>query len=180
MISSVVDRKAPMSSAPMKYLPDGTVDWGNMWDSFCVLALDGGPPHRGTLLTAQETPNTQSETYQFAVQEIVRGIEAVSELKAQPAEPGWIAVVCQSPGMARWLSEAIAEENVQAKSDGDILFVPVGDYFTVKSEIKNVITAVAKTNHYWHEHLPTEVKYTLALQHHFAWWSHRLQTWLNL
>lgn len=179
MIPSVVDRKAPMSSAPMRYLSDGTVDWGNMWDSFCVLALDGGPPHRGTLLTAQESPNTQSKTYQFAVQEIVRGIEAVSELKAQPVEPGWIAVVCQSPGMARWLSEAIAEENVQAKSEGDILFVPVGDYFTVKGEIKNVITAVAKSTHYWGEHLPAEVKQTLALQDYFTNLSQRFKDWLR-
>lgn len=180
MISSVVDRKAPMSSAPMKYLSDGTVDWGNMWDSFCVLALDGGPPHRSTLLTAQASPNTQSTTYQFAVQEIVRGIEAVSELKTQSAEAGWIAVICHSPGMAHWLSEAIVEENVQAKSEGDILFVPVGDYFTVKDEIKNVITAVAKTTHYWGEHLPIEIKQTLALQDYFTNWSQRFKSWLRL
>ncbi len=25
---------APMAAAPMRYLPDGSVDWGNMWDSF--------------------------------------------------------------------------------------------------------------------------------------------------
>jgi sirohydrochlorin cobaltochelatase len=42
--------------------------------------------------------------------------------------------------------------------------VPVGDYYTVKGEIKNVITAVAKTTHYWGEHLPPEVKQTLAIQ----------------
>jgi hypothetical protein len=34
-----------MSSAPLRYRADGSVDWGNMWDSFCELAREGGPPH---------------------------------------------------------------------------------------------------------------------------------------
>ena len=55
MSSSELDQCAPMAAAPMKYQPDGSVDWGNMWDSFCVLAREGGPPHRGTMLLAQVT-----------------------------------------------------------------------------------------------------------------------------
>lgn len=47
------DKCAPMAPAPMKYLADGSVDWGNMWDTFCVLAQDGGPPHRPTMLRAR-------------------------------------------------------------------------------------------------------------------------------
>jgi len=32
--------------------------------------------------------------------------------------------------------------------------VPVGEWQDVKKEIKNVITVVAKTTHYWADHLP--------------------------
>ncbi len=158
------DKRAPMAAAPMQYRENGEVAWGEMWHSFCVLALDGGPPHRGVMLTPQRLPDTQSASYQVAVQEIIRGIHEVSGLTAAEVRPGWIGVTCPSPGMAAWLAEAIVAENVTAHAEGAMLCVPVGDYYTVKGEIKNVITAVAKTTHYWGEHLPTQVKQTLALQ----------------
>ena len=83
---------------------------------------------------------------------------------AVPAEPGWLQIQCNSEGQARWLAEAIKEENVQARFEGAWLLVPVGDDFRLKKEIKNVITAVAKTTHYWQEHLAVEVKQALAFQ----------------
>jgi len=159
-----VDKAAPMPAGPIVYREDGAIDWANMWDSFCVLAQEGGPPHRGELLEAPANPDTTSEGYDFAMTEIARGIWEVAELTAVPATPGWLEILCHSEGQARWLAEAIAEENVQARHDGDLLFVPVGDQFRLKKEIKNVITAVAKTTHYWQEHLAVEVKQTLAFQ----------------
>ena len=155
-----------MASAPMKYQPDGSVDWGNMWDTFCVLAREGGPAHRASMLYAQQDADTSSPGYQFAVDEIVRGVNLVSGLTATAGPPGWAAIQCDSAAMAAWLAETIEEEQVQARAAGATLFVPVGDYFTLKGEIKNVITVVAKTAHYWREHLPIEVKRTLAVQ---AW-----------
>lgn len=178
MPADIPGKDAPMASAPLKYFPDGAVDWGNMWDSFCVLAQEGGPPHRGTMLYAQEDAATQSGGYRFAVREIIRGIKAVSGLRAAPAGAGWIAVDCASASMARWLAEAIMQENVQAHSQGVLLLVPVGDYFTLKGEIKNVITAVAKTTHYWQEHLPLEVKQTLAWQERLKALKARIKYWL--
>ena len=41
-----------MGSAGLKYGPDGRVAWDEIWQTFCDLALAGGPPHRGTLLEA--------------------------------------------------------------------------------------------------------------------------------
>jgi len=164
MASSELDKRAPMAAAPIKYQPDGSVDWGDMWDSFCVLACEGGPPHRGTMLQAQTDADISSAGYCFAVEEICRGIDAVSGLRAVSADPGWIAVACRSAGMARWLAEAIQAENVAARAEHTRLLLPVGDYFTLKGEIKNVITAVAKTTHYWGDHVPAEVKQTLELQ----------------
>ncbi len=138
--------------------------WGEMWENFCALALDGGPSHRSEMLTAQPMPDTHSPTYQQAVQEIVRGIQEVSGLPAAEVRPGWIGVTCPSAAMATWLAEAIVAEQVEAHAEENLLRVPVGDYYTVKGEIKNVVTAVAKTTHYWGDHLPPAVKQTLAMQ----------------
>ncbi len=170
-----IDKRAPMASAPMKYLPDGSVDWGNMWDSFCVLAKEGGPPHRPTMLYAQESANTESEGYHSASGEIIRGIHEVSRLMAYNASPGWIAIQCSSAGQAQWLCKAIEEENVQARSDGAVLLVPVGENYTLKGEIKNVITAVAKTTHYWQDHIPAEVKQAMALEDQLAGLKRRIK-----
>jgi sirohydrochlorin cobaltochelatase len=178
MPANTSGKNAPMASAPLKHFSDGMVDWGNMWDSFCGLAQEGGPPHRGTMLYAQEDAVTGSDSYRFAVHEIMRGIKAVSGLSAAPAGAGWIAVECSSAGMARWLAEAIMQENVQARSQGALLLVPVGDYFTLKGEIKNVITAVAKTTHYWQEHLSPEVKQTLAWQERLKALKTQIKNWL--
>ncbi|MCL6647191.1 MAG: hypothetical protein K6U89_02510 [Chloroflexi bacterium] len=163
-MAQAIDRRAPMASAPFKYRPDGRVDWGTMWQSFCALALDGGPPHRGDFLPAPTTADPTSLAYQEVAAEICRGIQEVSGLAAFPAEPGWIAVPCSSAAMASWLATAILAENVAARAEGSRLLVPCGEHFTLKEEIKNVITAVAKTTHYWQQHLPTEVKTTLTLQ----------------
>jgi sirohydrochlorin cobaltochelatase len=153
-----------MPAGPIVYREDGAVDWSNMWDSFCVLAQEGGPPHREEMLLAPSNPDSTSDNYIFAVTEIARGIWEVAALTAVPATPGWLQILCQSKGQASWLAEAIEEENVQARHEGELLFVPVGDQFELKQEIKNVITAVAKTTHYWQEHLAVEVKQALAFQ----------------
>lgn len=178
-MASEVDKRAPMASAPMAYRSDGSVDWGNMWDSFCALAQEGGPPHRDTMLYAQEDADTNSPLYQGVVAEIIRGITEVSGLVATPAEPGWIAIQCQNPGMAHWLRDAMIQENVQARASEAVLLVPIGTYFSVKGEIKNVITAVAKTTHYWGAHLPPEVKSTLSIQLWLSSWKSRIARFLG-
>ena len=38
------------------------------------------------------------------------------------------------------------------RREGAILYLPAGCRFTLDGEIKNVVTAVAKTYHYWTEH----------------------------
>jgi hypothetical protein len=44
-------------------------------------------------------------------------------------------------------------ENISVRREGNVLFVPAGPAFRLESEIKNVVTAVAKTHHYWQEHV---------------------------
>lgn len=179
MTASSIDKRAPMASAPMKYLPDGSADWGNMWDSFCALALDGGPPHRATVLVPDLAVDTSDPAYQQAAHEIGRGVLAVSGLHATPGPDGWLAIACPSAGMALWLAEAVEAEHVAARAEGSHLLVPVGAHFTLTGEIKNVITAVAKTTHYWADHVPAEAKNALELQARFAAMRRTMRTWFR-
>ncbi|HEY1011926.1 MAG TPA: hypothetical protein VGE07_04420, partial [Herpetosiphonaceae bacterium] len=140
---------------------------------------EGGPPHRATLLEPPPDADPAAPAYQEAQAEIIRGIRAVSELDARPAAPGWIAFSCHSPSMARWVADAIIEENVAARAEGSEVLVPVGARFTLKGEIKNVITAVAKTTHYWRDHLANEVKQALAMQERLAAVGARIKGWFR-
>jgi len=64
-----------------------------------------------------------------------------------------VALQCDDAAMARWLLRAIAEENVSVRREGAVLFLPAAPGFRLDREIKNVVTVVAKTSHYWAEHL---------------------------
>ena len=145
-----------MGTAGLKYDGDGKIAWDEIWTSFCDLALAGGPPHRGTLLEAVTSAEAlaEPEKYQEVVKEIERGIRMVTGLPLITSRIlGWVGVICESEEMAVWLMRAIIVENVMVRREGDILYLPAGPNFTVKREIKNVITAIAKTVHYWKAHL---------------------------
>jgi hypothetical protein len=58
--------------------------------------------------------------------------------------------------MAGWLVRAIAMENVSARASGDVLELPAAPHFRIDKEIKNVVTVIAKTCHYWLGHMPPE------------------------
>jgi hypothetical protein len=149
----------PMRSAGLKYDADGQVAWDQIWGSFCDLAMAGGPPHKGRLLE----PGTQADIdaafdrYDEVAEEICRGIRMVTGLRAYVApDPGWICVTCQGDAMAGWLVRAIAMENVAVRRRGAILELPVSPHFRLEKEIKNVITVIAKTCHYWLGHIPED------------------------
>jgi sirohydrochlorin cobaltochelatase len=154
----------PMSSAPMRYTEDGAVDWGNMWDSFCVLASAGGPAHRATMLTPEQGADPNSDAYQNVQSEIIRGIFLVSGLQATPASAGWIAVECPMEGMAAWVAEQGVLENVMIQQHDSAFWVPCGQNWTVKGEVKNVITVVAKVTHYFADHISSDMKTTLIVE----------------
>jgi sirohydrochlorin cobaltochelatase len=148
-----------MGSAGLKFASDGRVAWDQMWRSFCDLAMAGGPPHRGKLLEPGSNAEIETEPgrYEQVVAEICRGIELVTELVAEPsATPGWIDVNCPGKTMVGWLVRAITMENVSAHSDGMVLHLPAGPHFRLEKEIKNVITSIAKTSHYWLGHTSIE------------------------
>lgn len=153
-----------MGSAGLKYDAEGRVAWDQIWGSYCDLAMAGGPPHRGSLLqpAAEDAVSANPEAHQRVLEEIQRGISLVTRLQVLPIpradERGrsWVGVQCRSVGMAGWLVRAIVMENVLARHEAETLFLPVGPDFRLAKEIKNVITAMAKTCHYWTDHMSEE------------------------
>lgn len=57
---------------------------------------------------------------------------------------------------AAWLQLAITAENVSVRRRGSVLDLPAGPGFRVEKEIKNVVVALAKSHHYWDDHLADE------------------------
>lgn len=147
-----------MASAPFVWRRDGRPDWGAMWTTFCDLALHGGPPQRGALqaLRGPAIGDPAAVSAPEISAELRRGIEETTGLATEPAGaagPGWIAITCASARMAAWLCATIILENVDARVEGARLLVPAGPAFALDDQVKSVITAVAKTHHYWREHL---------------------------
>ncbi len=156
--SERLDEVSPRSMGSAKIVPDesGRVPWDKIWTSFCDLAMAGGPPHRGKLLepVLPEEIKQSPEEYASVVAEIRRGIELASGLKTLDSPYlGWVCIECNSEPMAAWLMRAITVENLSVRREGDKLFLPAGPKYRIDKEIKNVITSVAKTNHYWQAHL---------------------------
>ena len=147
----------PMRSAGLKFDAGGKVAWDEIWQSFCDLAMAGGPPHKGTLLEAGRPDQMASapDRYREVVDEICRGVIMASELLATESPvPGRIRVSCFSDTMADWLLRAITMENVAVTRAGDLdLDLPAAPHFRLDKEIKNVVTVIAKTTHYWMGHL---------------------------
>jgi len=145
-----------MGSAGLKYGSDGKVAWDEIWGSFCDLAMAGGPPHKGTLLEpgSQAAIDAHPDRYDAVVAEIRRGIHMVTDLPAEPSPtPGWVRVNCTDETMAGWLVRAIVMENVSARLEGSRMDLPAGPDYRVEKEIKNVITSIAKTCHYFVDHM---------------------------
>ena len=146
----------PMRSAGLKFDNDGKVAWNEIWGSFCDLAMAGGPPHKGLLLEpgSRKEIESQPDLYRTAVEEICRGITMTTDLPAQPSPaPGWVRVTCHNEAMAGWLVRAIVMENVSARLMGASLDLPAGPGYRLDKEIKNVVTVIAKTCHYWLGHM---------------------------
>jgi hypothetical protein len=146
---------APMGTAPMRYTDEGQVAWDQMWTDFCELALAGGPPHRDTLLepVAPEEIKADQDDYERVVSEIERGLRLVTGLSTvRSKNAGWVGLNCKDEQEALWLLRAIVVENICVRREGTVLYLPAGPAFRLEKEIKNVVTVVAKTYHYWTEH----------------------------
>jgi sirohydrochlorin cobaltochelatase len=156
---------ASMGSAALRYDSQGRVVWGEIWTTFCHLALAGGPPHRGRLLgpVTLEEVRSSPESYAAVVAELERALGLCVDLPVSPQrQPGWIGLECDAAATASWLVRAIVAENVIARHEDATLFVPAGPNFRVEKEIKNVVVCAAKTCHYLFDHLEPEQQPTGA------------------
>lgn len=153
---SVSVSAAPMGAAALQYDAQGEVAWDEMWTGFCELALAGGAPHRGTLLEPvhEAAIAADPERYEWVLNELERGLTQVTKLPVRRSPvPGWIGLECSEEEMALWLLRAIVVENVTVRREDNVLWFPAGPDFRLEHEIKNVVTVVAKTTHYWQEHI---------------------------
>ena len=151
---------APMGAAGLQFSEDGEVAWNEIWTDFCDLALAGGPPHRGNLLEPVNPVEIElnPEGYANTIKELTRGLEMVTGLPVIESEQvGWIGLQCDSEEMALWLIRAIVVENITVRREDDVLYFPAGANYRLEKEIKNVVTVVAKTTHYWQEHIAATV-----------------------
>jgi hypothetical protein len=154
-----------MGTAGVRYGADGRIAWDQMWGSFCDLALAGGPPHKGTLLEPAPAGEIRADrdAYAAVVAEICRGIMMVTDLEAAPSpDAGWVRLECPTRGMAAWLLRTIVMENVAVRADGITLELPAGPSYRLHKEVKNVITVVAKTAHYWVGHMSVMDRQTVV------------------
>jgi hypothetical protein len=149
-------RPSSMGSAGLLYDAEGRVAWGEIWTSFCDLALAGGPPHRGRLLepVCPQAVADQPERHRAVVDELDRAVRLVADLHLVGGyAPGWVGVPCSTDGEACWLQAAVVAENVSARRRGAVLQLPAGPEFRIEKEVKNVVVALAKVRHYWDSHL---------------------------
>jgi len=154
-----------MGTAGVRYGADGRIAWDQVWGSFCDLALAGGPPHKGTLLEPAPADEIEADpaAYAAVVAEICRGIMMVTDLEAERSpHPGWVRLQCPTRGMAAWLLRAIVMENIAVRADGTTLDIPAGPSYRLHKEIKNVITVIAKTAHYWVGHMSVMHRQSIA------------------
>lgn len=155
----------PMRSAGLVYGDDGQVAWDRIWGSFCDLAMAGGPPHKGRLLSpgSPEAIAAAPARYDEVVEEIRRGVWLAAALDARPApDPGWVRVHTFGEAMAGWLLRAITMENVAVRGHRAAIDLPAAPSFRVEREIKNVVTVIAKTTHYWMGHMPSSQQRAIA------------------
>ena len=147
----------PMRSAPFVYDASGQVAWDRMWQGFCDLAMAGGPPHKGRWLAPGTAADVTAapERFDEVVTEIRRGVALATGLDARPSDAaGWVPVACYGEAMAEWMTRAIVMENVAARRGRVHVSLPAAPAFRVEKEIRNVITVVSKTAHYWVDHMP--------------------------
>jgi sirohydrochlorin cobaltochelatase len=143
-------KNIPMSSAPFVYNDQGQIAWDKMWDAFCVLAKEGGPPHREILLQHKQNNNRSTKQYNESSDEIIRAYKLLVPYKAELI-PDFVKVSLYTPNMAKWFADIINTENVECRVDKKTILLPINDDYTLK-ETKNIVTVLAKAFHYWKLH----------------------------
>ena len=150
----------PMQGAGLKYDANGAVAWDQIWGSFCDLAMAGGPPHKGTLLE-----HGSEDGDRRAVRPLRRGgrgdlprHQDGHRLAGVRVADSWLGqrhVSQRHDGRVAAAGDRHGERGRAARAER-VLELPAAPHFRLEKEIKNVITVIAKTCHYWMGHMPAD------------------------
>ena len=143
-----------MRSAGLKYATDGNVAWNEIWATFCDLAMAGGPPHKGTLLEARPRPTSidAPERYDEVVEEICRGVTMVTDLDVPIPDSGLDPRDCSQRRDGRLAAARDRDGERRRAAEGEPRSAG-RPALRLEKEIKNVVTVIAKTCHYWMGHV---------------------------
>ncbi len=144
----------------MVYDNKGNPKWDKMWDSYCDLAAEGGPSHRGE---KQKLTFSSNFTYsQDVINEITRGLLLLGA-KVSKHSNGKVYIDMTFTNKAKWFCKIINMENVEAMQEGKFLILPWSGEYELESEIKSIMTVWGKAQHYWKNHRPFKAKLLILL-----------------
>jgi sirohydrochlorin cobaltochelatase len=85
-----------------------------------------------------------------AIDELREGLSQQLSLTTIESEsPGWIGVECASEEMAIWLQRAVVVENILARRELEVVFLPVGMSDRAVQERPILVSALVKAAALW-------------------------------
>ena len=146
-----------MKAAEIIYDKNGNPEWDKMWNSFCNLAAEGGPSHRGEP-DRIDFPKDNFIYDEQVKNEIYRGLKLLNANVKELNDKGEVYIDLTFPNKAKWFVNIINLENVVAKQNGKYLILPWSGKYEIDKEIKSLMTVWGKASHYWKEHRPIQFK----------------------
>jgi hypothetical protein len=90
------------------------------------------------------------DRYEAVVDEMKRGIEEATGLPTVTSRIlGWVDVQSTDELMAVWLMRAVITENVLARREGNVLYLPASPSFAEGDKTRKVVQAVARVFRLW-------------------------------
>jgi sirohydrochlorin cobaltochelatase len=157
MVKQTTITKKPMAAAPFVYDEKGQIAWDKMWESYCYLAKDGGPAHRGKSQRIKKKDRDMSSVvknsnFSKISAEALRGVSLILPYPITISDDGWLIISLHSQNVAKWFSEVINEENVVCEQHVKDIYLPLNDTFDIEHDVKSIITVAGKAHHYWTKH----------------------------
>lgn len=157
MVNQSAVTNKPMASAPFVYDEQGRIAWDKMWESYCYLAKDGGPAHRGEAQKIEKVDRdmlsvAKNSNFSKISEEALRGVSLILPYPIKIDNKGWLIISLVSENVAKWFCEVINEENVVCEQHEKDIYLPLNDTFDIDHDVKSIITVAGKAHHYWTKH----------------------------
>lgn len=116
------------------------------------LAADGPSPlaSTGVAPVAASEAIADPEAQAVVLARLSRGIRLLTQLPviASPV-PGWVGVACRDRAMAAWMLRAVAAQDIAARRDGAVLWMPAGPRFAPRIEERSILLALTRAFCTW-------------------------------